>query len=359
MLMTMFAHGATWRRGVAALWILGVLGSPAMGAPAAWAQPAEPDRTPLDGVPEASADKAQKFQASEYHKAGTEAWRSNRFSEALRLFRKAYGFVRRAETRLMIARTLDAQGRSAEAYEEAVAAAAEAAPPIDAQAKQLVEALSEKIGLVTVQVSGDAEQTAIVVNGKPLDSQVWGRPFAIAPGSVQVVATNTAGEVTESIEIAAGESKVVAIAAPGEPQKASAPVAPVAPPAPVASMQEAGGASWFLENRFTIGIVTAAAGGVFLINFGIFGLLSNGQAERLANACPDPNDCDPSLAEEADKGQRFQTVANVMAGLSAVTLAAGAGLIVWDLVDPADDDTVAARPRLVVGPGSVSIEGSF
>lgn len=336
------------------------MGTLALGVRPAAAQLAEPDRTPLDGVPEASADKAQKFQASEYHKAGVEAWRKNRFAEALPLLRKAYGIVRRAETRLMIARTLDAQNRPAAAYDEAVAAAAEAAPPLDAQAKQLVESLTQKIGLVTVQVTGGSDQTAVVVNGKPLDAQLWGRPVAMAPGSVRVVATNTAGETTESIEVAAGDTKVVTIAAPGEPQAAPEPTAAVAPPPPpVASTQEEGGASWFLQNRFTIGIATAAAGGIFLINFGIFGLLSNGQADRLADACPDPNDCDPSLKQDADKGQRFQTVANVMAGLGAVTLAAGAGLIVWDLVDPAQSGDVAARPRLVVGPGSIAVEGSF
>ena len=358
MLEPMSVRGATWRRGAAALTMVGLVGSLMLGAAPAAAQP-EADRTPLDGVPEASADKAQKFQASEYHKAGVEAWRKNRFAEALPLLRQAYGIVRRAETRLMIARTLDAQNRSPEAYDEAVAAAAEASPPIDAQAKQLVETLTQKIGLVTVQVSGDTEQTAVVVNGKPLDAQRWGRPFAIAPGAVQVVATNTAGENNESIEVAAGETKVVSIAAPGEPKAAPEPVAPVAPAPPVASTQEEGGASWFVQNRFTIGVLTAAAGGIFMINFGIFGLLSNGQADRLADACPDPNDCDPSFERDADKGQRFQTVANVMAGLGAVTLAAGAGLIVWDLVDPADSEDVATRPRLVVGPGSIHVEGSF
>lgn len=333
-----------------------------LGALDAAAQPPEPDRTPLDGVPVDVADKAQKFAASEYHEAGMTAWRENRFADALPLFRKAYGLVRRADTRLMIARTLDARGRSAAAYREALETAAEASPPVDAQAKQLIEALEKKVGLVTVRIGGGGEQTAVVVNGKPLDRLAWGRPFPVLPGQVQVVATNTAGEVTESAIVGAGERKVIAIQAPAvEPVAAPAP-APASPPAapePVVSLQEDGTMPWLRRHRLTIGIATAAAGGIFLVNFGIFGVLADGQADRLETACPNPDDCDPRFSEDADEGKRFQTVANAMAGLGAVTLAAGAAFITWHLVDPDGPDERARIPRLRVGPGSLSVEGSF
>jgi hypothetical protein len=359
--------GTTTGRGCRAILVgliltlaLGLILPLALGvAPAAAQPPADLDRTPLDGVPEDAADKATKFQASEYHKAGVAAWKGNRFGEALRMFRQGYGIVRRAETRLMIARTLAAQNRPAEAFDEAVAASAEAAPPIAGQAEQLVASLQQKVAIVTVEVTGGLEGTAVVVNGKPLDEAKWGNPIPLLPGTVTVVATNTGGEVTETAEVAAGAESTIKVVAPGKPAPAvAAPVAPepVAAPAQASTSGDGAGA-WFMDHRRSIGIVTATAGGIFLINFGIFGLLSNGQADRLEHFCPDPNDCDPRFSDDRDRGRRFQTVANVMVGLGAVTLAAGAGLIVWDLLDDGGGTTEAAR--LTIGPGTVAVEGSF
>jgi hypothetical protein len=313
-------------------------------------------------VPEDVADKAQKFQASEYFKAGMEAWRDNRFAEALPLFRKAYGVVRRAETRLMIARTLAARDRPVAAYREAVEAAAEASPPIDTQAEQLLEALRQKVALVTVQVRGPLEGTAVVVNGKPLDRLAWGQAFPVLPGTVEVVATNTAGEVSESATLAVGQDQTVTITAPSKAPEEIAPPAPPPPPVapePVVTRDEGGAVPWLRSHRFTLGIASASAGAVFLINFGIFGVLSNGMADRLETACPDPNDCDPRFEQDADKGKRFQTVANAMAGLGAITLVAGAGLITWHFVDPDEGPNTARLPRVRVGLGSASLEGRF
>ncbi|MEZ4443793.1 MAG: hypothetical protein R3B72_32270 [Polyangiaceae bacterium] len=324
------------------------------------AQPQQLDRTPMDGVAVDAATKAQKFQASEYHKAGEEAWRKNRFSEALNMFRNAYGIVRRAETRLMIARTLDAMGDSPAAHVEAEAALAEAAPPIDEQAKTLLQAVRGKVGLVTVAVSGNLDGVAVVVNGKPLDSASWGKPVPMAPGAIQVAVTNTSGEIVEAGEVAAGGEVTIAATAPGTQAAAAPPPAPLAAPRTVA-VSEDDASSWFMDHRRTIGIITATAGGVFMINFGMFGLLANGQADRLEIVCPDPNDCDPDYEKDRDKGQRYQIVANVMLGLGAATLAAGAALITWDLLDPAEpnDEARAPKLKLTAGAGSLGLEGTF
>jgi hypothetical protein len=86
----------------------------------------------------------------------------------------------------------------------------------------------------------------------------------------------------------------------------------------------------------------------------------------LEDQCPD-GVCSPDLESDADSGRTYQTVANVSLVFGIVGIAAGAGLIVWDLVDPSpsdapaaeDEATASVRPQLVVGPGAIGLRGSF
>ena len=110
-----------------------------------------------------------------------------------------------------------------------------------------------------------------------------------------------------------------------------------------------------------------------MLKFAIFGGMASSTYSDLSDSCPGKV-CTADRESDADSGRTYQTVANVTLVIGLVGLAAGAGLIVWDLVDDegtaeGDDATdgdatdaeslAAVRPQLVVGPGAIGLRGSF
>jgi hypothetical protein len=145
-----------------------------------------------------------------------------------------------------------------------------------------------------------------------------------------------------------------------EPAKAEAPTGPEQP-VPVTEPTEEGGG---LGTKGYIGIAAASVGAASMIAFAIFGSLTSSEYTRLQDLCPD-NNCPPSQSSEADKGHTYQTVANVTLVVGAVGLAAGIGLIIWDVADGDDEaegeepPPESTTPTVAVGPGSIVVSGKF
>ena len=150
----------------------------------------------------------------------------------------------------------------------------------------------------------------------------------------------------------AGSAPTVAIAPPKQKTKAAA--------AAVVEVKS----SYSGPDRKMMAYIAGGAGGLGILMFGIFGLLSNSQFGRLESACSN-NQCDASLESVRDRGDAYQTVANVSLVFGLVGLAGGGGLFVWDMMDKPDGgDKGTARsgiqkPQLAIGPGSVTFTGSF
>lgn len=335
----------------------------------AWAQAQDDVGTPSGGVGFDEADKAQTFQATQLYRGGIEAQKRGKHDEALRLFRESYGVVRSPNSRMMIVRELGALGRYVEGYREGVAAVAEAeqaaatAPDkygktIEA-AKAELAAIERNVALVVVNVSRAPEGAALVVNGRVVNQEDWGRPIPVDAGEVIAALTTTEGELVEKTEALSGKTVEIAIAPPAPEVEDDAPPPP--PPPVVEESDSLWPSDW--PSRRVIGIVAGATGALALINFGIFGLLSDGQADRLQAGCPNVTDCNAALADEADKGRTYQTLANVFLVVGLVGVSAGAGFFTWDLLDDGDDADQAGAPesdaKLSLGPGSIIVTGSF
>ena len=326
-----------------------------------WTEQELDQRTPTSGVALADASKAQRFQASQAYKKGSREAERGAHDAALRSFRAAYGYVKSPAARLGVVSELNALGRHAEAYEEGLELLAEVeeASRQDAAANQAtleagraqLEAAKAAIALVTVNVAGAAAGDVLVVNDMALDSARWGRPLPVAPGPIIVVLTTSLGEVLEAAEATAGQQIEIAIAAPKE--AAAAPLGPEQAEPVVAS--DGGG-----PDKIMLAAIAGGVGALGMLNFGIFGALTEGQVSRLDSGCPNVDDCDPKLEDEASKGRTYQTLANVSLVFGIVGAAAAAGLVTWELLDDgAETETGAVRPWIAVGPAALVVGGSF
>jgi hypothetical protein len=325
-----------------------------VGAPALHAQPGA--TTPTTGADFDVADKAKSNQATQLYKAALADFNRDRFAQALEKFRQSYGVVKSPNTRLMIVRSLAGLEHHAEAFREAVTLKAEAeaaaaksekyADVVEAAVIEL-DALAPKLALVLVLVDAPPD-AKVTIGGEALPADQWGQPFPVEPGDVEVVLTTAKGEVRDRGTVAIGEQLELALV----PDAAPPPPAPTFTPATVSETQSGG---YQGPDRKILALAAGSVGVVGMVNFGIFGMLANGQFERLEIRC-DGRQCDPDLEEEADKGRTYQTAANVSVGIGAAFLAAGAGLLLWDLLDAEER---ADAVSLELGPGSATFRGSF
>jgi hypothetical protein len=320
------------------------------------------------GVPIEQATEQQKAQAKEVFTKAKEAFAAKKYEEALKGFRAANDIVSSPNVRIMTAQALDALGRSDEAYNEAATAEADAramaatnpkyTETADA-ARKLRDTLRAQVCLVTVKVPDSVPPGAtLTVGGREIPQQAWATRIGVKAGTVTVVLS---GHPPKEVNAQVGQEATVDFAEAAPPPPAQAPVEP--PPA-----EESGG-SGFAQTRPIVAGVTGGVGVAGFVLFGVFGGLAKSKYSDLDAQCPDKH-CTPDLQDEADTGRTYQTVANVSLVVGIVGVAAGAGLLVWDILDKqpsseGGDGTEGApaaakvRTQLFVGPGSLAVRGSF
>ena len=359
-------------------------------APPAAKPPAKPDAKPTappaappakTGAPPASSatakpasgsdatDEKKKQEASAAFKAGKAALDDNKLTEALAKFRESHAIHASPNSRLMIGRTLAKLGKNAEAYREALAAgdearAAAAENPKYAQtasdAHDDLVALEKKIALVTVRVAGDPGQATLSVGGAVIDKAAWAAPIALDPGAIEVVLTTGAGASRKTVAATAGAKLTVPIELP----KAAVAVAGKSTEPTIEAKAEAkpgpGDGAWHGPNRKIIGFVSLGVGAAGMALFGVFGALSKSEASSLAARCPSAFNCDPSVYDTINRGKSYQIAANTSVTVGAIGLATGVGFILWDVLDRRPKENASAMlPRLLIGPGGVTLSGSF
>jgi hypothetical protein len=95
----------------------------------------------------------------------------------------------------------------------------------------------------------------------------------------------------------------------------------------------------------------AGIGGAGIVTFGVLGALSNAQFAKLDEGCPTRSQCSSALKANADRGQTYQTLANVSLGIGVAALAAG--VVLWVLALPDE------HAQLTLTPHSVQLTGAF
>ncbi|MEZ4440587.1 MAG: tetratricopeptide repeat protein [Polyangiaceae bacterium] len=302
-----------------------------------------------DGPSAADRESARKLagEALDLFAAGDHQAAYDKFAEADRL-------VPAPTLKLRMARCLDKLDRLKEAvetYREIIAfELPRGAPAVHRQARKdavpELAALLEQVPNVVVTVKGRAtDGVTVTMDGEPFPSEQLGSDRAVDPGVHRFEARLGDRVATESVELARGDDKRVALSLP-EPLV----VGPVAGPGDRAEggdgMRVAG---WTFVALGGAGLVVGAAtGGAVLAKEG-------GLEERCPNrACPPEAHAD---AAEFDRLRVTTTIALVVGGVSA---GIGTTLLLTDAFggdDEAASSAVAVTPFL--GPLSAGVRGTF
>lgn len=308
------------------------------------------------GAPVTSATDEQKAAAQKAFTDALDKAKLNKHEEALAGFRASHEIVASPNSRLMIARELAALKRFGEAYREAVVAerlATEAAaldPKYAEAQKGATEDLKEfraQVGFVKLDQRG-IEDSEVVIGGRTLTKEEKAVPIAVDPGEVEVVVRSPRGQETRKVNVAAGAEASVSF------------VSEAPPPVEKPKGDDASASIHPFDMGDGQRITAAAVGGVGVVGmvlFGVFGGLHLSKFNDLEDQCG-TGTCPASLEEEADTGRTYQTAANVSLVIGVVGLVGGAALLIPTyVIDKGGPDSAAVS--LQVGPGSVSLQGSF
>ncbi|HHH11966.1 MAG TPA: hypothetical protein ENK23_07835 [Sorangium sp.] len=321
-----------------------------------------------DGAALAEATDVQKQGAQIRYVEGMQAFQARNFEAARKNFNESFETVASPNSLLMVVRSLVLLDRKVEAYEQAnktarlATAAAKTAPKYlktAAAARSQAAKLRRQLGFVSLLGVESAPPGAkLLVAGREIPRARWGAPIAVNPGTVSIdlngrtlSTTEVARGNTETVDIraailsmAAGDDDDDDDAADGRPRVGT----------------------YRGPDRLLIGAVAGGIGVVGFIATAAFGSLAQDKFDELDGQCPARMCPSAALADEADTGRSYQTVANTGLVVGIVGAVAGLSLVSWHLIEPpADDDAppddalARLRPTLRVGPTGVVLQGAF
>lgn len=305
------------------------------------------------GPPSAAATSAAK----EHFESAQKLFDQKKFEAALVLFRQAHEETKSPNARLMIARSLLALGRLAEAHDELTATLAEAASraesePKYAQARDAAAAelapLEAKVGKLVLTFAAERPSARVTVNGVAVPASKLGAPMAVLPGAVEIVVEGLgSGPVKRTETVTAGQTRTVVLGPVGAPAASGTAAAPPENTAPTAGtgttktgeppVTTTGG------GVRTAGIVVTGIGVAGMVLFGVSAMTAQGKLDQLRKECGGARCTDPKYADVVDSGKTFDLLTNVGLGAGIAGLAAGAAMIVF------------GGPR-AVGGGAASID---
>ncbi len=337
---------------VSAILALGLL------APSVLAQP----KSGPAGSP-AGPSKDEIAKATAAFGQATKFFQQKKFGLALDQFKLSYSTVPSPNSHLYIARCQAEMGDLKEAFRtfqkvvveanQRAATEAKYAPTRDS-AKTELDDLSNKIGVITVNVVPTDPAARLKLGGALVPKEDWGKEMPVDPGPVVLTLEVPNQEpFVKKVDVIKGQKQTVSL------DPASAKPVVVAPP-PVLPPQTASSKPPFLP----IAIAAGAVGVVGMGMFGVAGAMSSSTYSKLKTECGGARACaDHTHDSEISKGRTQQTIANVGLGVGAVGLAASAGFFIAAAVTK--DKKVDDNPRTglvvvpAIGPGYAGVHGSF
>jgi hypothetical protein len=295
-------------------------------------------------------------KATQHFLKGSELFKAKKFIPALEQFKQSYAIVPSPNSHLYIARCMAAIGETRAAWlefdkvaEEAAARAAtepKYAPTRDSANLERDE-LSNKLGLLTVEVQHVDPAAVVHVGRWEVPRERWGRPFPVDPGTYDATLRAPNGRVVKTtITLARGNRRAVMLDGGGRP----GPVAQVGPK-PVSR--------GFKMTPLRIGGFAAAGVGVAgMVMFAVAGAMSQSTYSSLKLKCGgDTGGCRGlDVSSDISKGQTQQALANTGLIVGIVGLAAGGMMIGLSFRGRKESPRTA---DLVVGPSFTGFKGTF
>lgn len=320
------------------------------------AQDAEGLQDPADGmVTEGVADPR-------YEEAINEAvaeFSAGRWEEARALFTEAHRINPNARTLRGLGMAAFELRNYVEARQMLTQSLASEVNPLTSEQRDKTEALLERtnafVGVFTLEAPVG---TAISVDGGPASLDGEGR--VLLNGGKHTIDAALSGYPSQrrSVDVRGGEVGTLVF-------DFAQPLAPVSPPASVSPTGVVDGRSAALaapvdESATPIlPWVLVGGGGVLLASALVTGIVASHAFGKLEDACGDlPEQCPRRFKSDANRADTFAAVTDVL-WIGGV-LAAGAGVTLWLLDKPADEEPTES-PSLSVSAGltSVSLRGQF
>jgi len=306
--------------------------------------------TPAYGSGQESATAEQKRAAQKMFEAADGLYENGQYEQAAQAFRASYDLVASPNSRLMIARSLRELQRYEEAYQEYQAtlhdaeASAGRYPDTLRAAQAEAEALSEQLAYLVIDSAPG--NTELRINGKATKF-VPGERVAVLASKADLEFRFPDGKVThEALDLKKQETQHVK----ATPEPAITPAPQASPPA-IEKKAEAPRVE-HSNGWHTAAYIASAVGATGLVTFGVFGVLDKSTYSNLQSKCSSAS-CAPGTNDQIDKGRMYQTVANIGLGVAVVGATAAVTLF---FVSPSHSEQPVA---LQVGPGNVSLKGSF
>lgn len=293
---------------------------------------------PLGTAPEDGREQARALADRGY-----EHFQAGRYAEALTAFREAERLYHAPTLLLMAARAYERLGRLLEA-QTAYRSLTTASLPPDApdafrEAQQAAQtelaALQARIPMVQVLVAGPSPGGAQVsLDGTPI--QAGGPPTAHDPGDVTVIARTASGPLLRQI-VTLQE---------GRTERITLHLGP-------AAAQPAAARGYLLPAGIAFGLAGAslAAGAVTAV-------IARNKLDDVISRCTPDDHCLVSDQPLADEATRLSTASIITFAAGGLSAAAGVTLLILR-PGSAPQGATQTRAGLALGPGSVSVTGSF
>jgi len=296
--------------------------------------------------------KDEKAGAQKTFEAGTKLYDAHRYKEALTALRASYEILRSPNSRLMIARCLRELGKNREAYLEFTAVADEAREKGDKYASTASAATEEgdevkqRIGFVTVRVTGAQEGVTVTIGDQSIDAATIGAPVPADPATLVVTAKASDGS-------SARATVELNLVPPSKDEPPPAP--PPAPEEPPKVVVDTSGKGMPLR---TWAYVAGGVGVLGVATFAVFGSMANSKYDELKNACPG-GPCGPGHEDAISAGKTDQLIANIGLGVGIVGLGVGTALFLMGGKSSDAEATSAKTLRVNLGVRSVAVQGMF
>lgn len=309
--------------------------------------------------PCAAADDPQSSARAAYAE-GVEAYNRSDHEAARASFAAAEASFPSPNIELMLGRSLARLGRDLEAQRVLTRAVQGArdwpgkyTTTMEAAQSELQD-VEKRLAIVRLRISALHGDESLLLNGRSLPLETWSEPIVLTPGSVRVELTRPGKEPrVQQLELAAGSSVTLELAAPDNLRLAALRPRPFNEPSPLSAAKLAPTPDVSHDDNalHTVSVALVGVGAAGLATFGIFGTMSRTQYSKLRSACPDATVCNDSNRVFATRGQTYQTVANVALSAGAAVLATG--VVLWLVTLPGEHTTLA------LAPGALQLRGSF
>jgi hypothetical protein len=304
-------------------------------------------------APEPSGVTALGSETQSQFAEAVKLYKDERFGEALPRFERLAADTDSPNARLYVGYCLVKLGRPVAAHRAFSRLLGWSNAPRDDKydttreaARTELFALEQRVAKVVLAPAETPAGLRVALDGVSVEPAVFGVLYAVEPGTHRIEA-EAAGRTpfAQSIDIAAGETRTVALLLP----KLEAP--PAAPPPAAPAPRDAGGSTLRM-----LGFTSLGVGAAGLAVFAVAGLSAKSAHDDLEADCGSAGCSDASHLDDASRGKTLQTVANV--GLAVGVLGTAGGIVMLLSGRPSAAEPGAA---VSVGPrgGLLSYRGRF